>query len=281
MAPKVDFMLIGAQKSATTTLFDLLKKHPALCACKDKEPEFFSHGENWKDQIEAYEALFDKKEGQLAFEASTSYTAHPTYGKEVWKNLYDYNPDLKFIYILRHPIDRIISAHRFLYRRGYAKTRNINDFLKPGNYHVNLSRYHYQIKPFIDLFGEDKVKIVLFDEFSDNPQNIVREILDFLGIGEVQNFKVETLKSNTKEKELQMVTGFGYMANMFLKVEKKLPYRLSRFLRRKLLYREIKESDLKLSRKSLDLLKQELLPDIEAMEKLLDKDLSHWKTYFN
>ena len=276
MEPKVDFMIIGAQKSATTTLFDILQKHPNLCACKRKEPEFFSHQKNWKANVEDYEALFDKKQGQLAFEASTAYTSHPT----LWKELYEYNPNLKFIYILRSPVDRIISAHRYLYRRGYAKNRNLNAFLKEGGYHVNLSKYYFQIKPYLDLFGNDRVKIVLFEEFSKDPQRVVGEILDFLGVKEVLDFKIENTKSNTKEEELKMVMGYGFCTKIFLKIEKRLPYRLSRVLRKKLLYREIKESDLQLNIKSLTLLKKELLPDIEAMEDLINKDLSNWKTYF-
>ncbi len=280
MKSKVDFMIIGAQKSATTTLFDILKNHPKLCECRTKEPEFFSHTSNWTEKIDDYEDLFDKKEGQLAFEASTSYTAHPSYDRNIWEELWKYNPNLKFIYIVRDPVDRIISAHRFLYRRGYANKKNINTFLKANGYHINLSKYYFQIKPYIDLFGKNNVKIVLFEDFSKSPEAVVNEILDFLKVNRFESFTQETLKSNTKDRRLMMRTGFNSFTRFYLKVRKHFPKRLSNRLNNLLMYRKIEDKDLQISPVNLAQLKLELLPDIENFEKLIDRDLSHWKMKF-
>lgn len=278
---KVDFMIIGAQKSATTTLFDILKNHPDLCACKTKEPEFFSHTSNWMEKIEEYEMMFEKQEGQLAFEASTSYTAHPCYDKNIWEELWKYNPELKFIYIVRNPLDRIVSAHRFLYRQGYANKKNINSFIETSNYHINLSKYYFQIKPFIDLFGANNVKIVLFEDFSKSPESVINEILDFLSVEQFQSFTSEILKSNTKERKLILKTGFNPMIKLYINLRKYLPKNLSHKLNKHLMYRKISDRDLYISPLTLKRLEYELLPDIENFEKLIYKDLSHWKNKFN
>ncbi len=274
---KVDFMIIGSQKSATTTLFDILKNHPKLCGCETKEPEFFSHTSNWPRKIDDYENLFNKEKGQLAFEASTSYTAHPTYNKNVWEELWSYNPNLKFIYIVRDPIDRIISAHRFLYRQGYADKKNINLFLKTNSYHINLSKYYFQIKPYIDLFGASSVKVILFEDFSKSPESVVNDILDFLKVNRFESFTQATLKSNTKERKLILKTGFNSFIRLYLQVRKYLPERISNRLTNYLLYRKIEDKDLRINPLTLRQLKLELLPDIENFEKLIGRDLSHWK----
>lgn len=278
---KVDFMIIGAQKSATTTLFDILKSHPDLCACSTKEPEFFSHTPNWVEKINDYEKMFHKEEGQLAFEASTSYTAYPCYDRKIWEELWKYNPNLKFIYIVRDPLERIISAHRFLYRRGYADKKNINLFLKTNSYHINLSKYYFQIKPYIELFGAKNVKIVLFEDFSSNPEPIINEILDFLKVDRFQSFTNETLKSNSKERELILKTGFSPFTKLYVKVRKHLPKRVSNKLTEYLMYRKISNKNLYISPLTLKRLKYDLIPDIENFEKLIDRDLSHWKNKFN
>ncbi len=275
----VDFMIIGAQKSATTTLFDILKTHPQLVACKKKEPEFFSHTSNWDQKIEAYEALYNKQEGQLAFEASTAYTAHPTYNRKIWEALQHYNPSLKFIYIVRDPLERIKSAHRFLYRQGYASDKNINTFMHSSAYHTNLSKYYYQIKPYIDLFGADQVKIVLFEDFVKSQETTVNELLRFLNVSDFNEFT--PLKSNTKGRKLVMKTGFGPLAKLFLKVKSYLPYRVSKVLENQLMYRKIVAEDLEFTPESLLQLEKDLLPDILKFEKLINRDLSHWKRNLN
>lgn len=278
---KVDFMIIGAQKSATTTLFDILKDHPELCGCKRKEPEFFSHYANWVERIDEYENLYDKKKGQLAFEASTSYTAHPCYDRNIWEELWKYNPNLKLIYIVRDPLDRILSAHRFLYRRGYARKKNINSFLKKNRYHIYLSKYYFQIKPYIDLFGSENVKIVMFEDFSISPEYVVNEILDFLSVNRFQEFTHDNLKSNTKDRKLIMTTGFNSFTKSYLKMKKYLPKSVSNTLNRYLMYRKIDKKDLTFNSLTLQQLKLELLPDIENFEQLIQRDLSDWKIKFD
>lgn len=277
---KVDFMIIGAQKSATTTLFDILNDHPELCGCKQKEPEFFSHRANWREKVAEYENLYDKQPGQLAFEASTSYTAHPTYGRKVWEELWDYNPDLKFVYIVRDPLDRIISAHRFLYRQGYANKKDINAFLKDTKYHVNLSKYYFQIKPYIERFGAKNVKIVLFEDFSKSPEAIVNEILDFLHVNRFQEFIYNSLRSNTKDRKMMVKANHGPLAKLYLKVRKRFPKGISNMLDNRLMYRKIDKKDLIYTSGTLAKLKLELLPDIENFERLIKRDLSHWKIKF-
>lgn len=112
---KVDLMIIGAQKCGTTTLYDILNLHPSLRGCRYKEPEFFSISPDWKANIDSYHSLFEQGNGVLYFEGSTTYTFYPLRNLNIWDDLFEYNRKLKFIYIVRNPIERIISSYMLYY----------------------------------------------------------------------------------------------------------------------------------------------------------------------
>ena len=116
---KVNFLIIGAARSATTSLSSILASHQSISFSKPKEPQFFSK-ENWRDSIGAYHKLFKKKEGVLYGEGSTNYTKAPFFNKNIYSDILEYNPDMKFIYMVRHPLERIKSHYKFALERGYT-----------------------------------------------------------------------------------------------------------------------------------------------------------------
>ncbi len=61
----VDFMIIGAMKSGTTTLSQILSQHPDVCFCQKKEPHFFSKNSSWENNLSDYRALYDPKTHQI------------------------------------------------------------------------------------------------------------------------------------------------------------------------------------------------------------------------
>jgi hypothetical protein len=125
---KVTFIIIGAQKCGTTTLFNLLNKHSSLIGSSDKEPHFFSTSKNWRQQLSDYHSLFEEQNNALYFEDSTTYTFYPLRNLRIWDDIYDNNPAMKFIYLVRKPTSRIISSYMHTYERGYTD-------LPPGQSH--------------------------------------------------------------------------------------------------------------------------------------------------
>ncbi|MCB0382385.1 MAG: sulfotransferase, partial [Psychroserpens sp.] len=121
----VNFLLIGAAKSATTSLSNALSQHPDICFSNPKEPEFFCK-DNWRDKIENYHSLFKQKSVKLYGEGSTNYSKFPHYNKNIHKDIFDYNPNMKIIYMMRHPIDRIVSHYIHSYNRGHESINDIN-----------------------------------------------------------------------------------------------------------------------------------------------------------
>ena len=121
---KVDFFIVGAPKSGTTSLYHYLNEHFDVEMSSQKEPDFFSdeslqkqgmyYGRNRVDTIGKYNALFEKEDVILRGEASVSYL----YYEDVPKKIKEYNHDGKIIIILRNPIDRAFSHYLMDYRLG-------------------------------------------------------------------------------------------------------------------------------------------------------------------
>ena len=177
---KVDFMLIGAAKAGTTTMAEILTNHPQINFCKQKEPEFFCRTKNWKEKLNKYHQLFTFKEGKLTGEASHSYTAYPHWNLNIWEDIYEYNPKMKFIYIVRNPIDRFISEYMQDFQRGRI-SYSIDEAIHAQK-SITRSRYYTQIKPYIEKFGIDQVLIIDFENFIHKRKEVFKKIAEFLEI---------------------------------------------------------------------------------------------------
>lgn len=171
-------MIIGAQKCGTTSLARQLAAHPQICFCQIKEPGFFNTTEDWRASVAEYHALYDPEPGQICGEASTMYTFLPEW-RGTHRRLHDYNPDLKLIYIMRQPVERIISnySHR-LVRKTVAEPPETAVFADPA--YLNRTRYSVQIKPYLELFPRENVLFLIFEEYVADQKKTLRQIADFL-----------------------------------------------------------------------------------------------------
>ena len=114
--PKVNFMIVGVQKSGTTALSEFCSEHPEICMAKPKEPHLFDAEEFDEAGLDDnYSKFFDHFKGEAILgEATPIYMFLP----EIAKRLHTYNPDLKLLVILRDPVDRAISQYSMSQSRG-------------------------------------------------------------------------------------------------------------------------------------------------------------------
>ncbi len=178
---KVDIMIIGAMKCGTTTLADLLKAHPRISFCKEKEPEFFSKHPDWQKGLAGYEALFEQAPGKLYAEASTGYTFLPNFRLEIQDDVHAYNPRMKLIYLVRDPIERTVSHYMHIYERGYVDL-SITEAVRTLPIMLNNSRYATQIRPWIERFGRDQVLLLDCADLVRDRTNTLERVAGFLGI---------------------------------------------------------------------------------------------------
>ena len=176
----VNFMLIGAQKAGTTSLSYQLAQHPQIEYCKHKEPDFFSKTKDWRDKLPNYHALYNKAPGKIYGEGSTTYTWIPEY-PETARRIHAYNPNIKLIYIMRHPVERTISHYFHHYLKARTKYSKEEEILNVPTY-LNHSSYAMQLRPYFELFSKAAILPVIFEEFIEDPFVILNQIAHYLDI---------------------------------------------------------------------------------------------------
>lgn len=177
-----DFLVIGAMKSATSTLHEQLARQPGVFMSEPKEPCYFSddpvyeRGEAWYRNLFAGAAL-----GDLCGESSTHYTKLPTFPNTVGRIAAAF-PDPHLVYVMRHPVDRMIS--HYLHARSFGQgPDDIVAAIDEIPELVDYSRYGYQLRPFVEAFGSDRIHLMFFEELKTAPELPFRALGEFLGAG--------------------------------------------------------------------------------------------------
>jgi hypothetical protein len=179
---KVGAMIVGAQKCGTTTLSSgVLASHPRLSKYRGGESHFFSTCENWKIELKKYHSKFVFEDEKICFEKSTTYTFYPHRNLQIWEDIREYNENMKIIYMVRDPVDRIRSAYTHSYERGYIDV-GIEEALSQRSTFMDVTRYASQIRPFIRCFGRDQVLLLFLEDLRERPSSVIEQLADFLGV---------------------------------------------------------------------------------------------------
>jgi len=184
-----DIYLIGAQKSGTTTLAYLLCQHPNICKCKRKEPHFFTH--NWYRGLPWYQDLFPNYEDTVCLDASTSYSMAPLSLQEksnsskkhkgVPQRLYSVNPNARFIYLLRDPVERTYSGYWHRVAAG-REHKSFGKAIRDNPSYLDVSNYYGQLAVWLEYFPIESFLFVLFEELKENPEQVVKACFKFIGL---------------------------------------------------------------------------------------------------
>jgi hypothetical protein len=267
---KVNFLIIGAAKSATTSLSNALSKHPDICFSQPKEPQFFSK-ENWRDNISDYHSKF-KDNTKLCGEGSTNYTKYPYFNINIHDDIYEYNPEMKLIYIMRHPIDRITSHYIHSYNRGYEVSKDIDDAIKTNQQYLDTSCYAMQIEPYIQRFGQKNILLLFFEDFISNPQSVIHCAFKFLNVDSIPIEKKD-LDSNKSFNRRVLHYKYDHPKTLWEKF-KKVGLIIKNYFNTDFL-----DSKPHLSEATKKQIIDHVKDDISKIEKLTNRNLSHWLDY--
>ncbi|MBT8267355.1 MAG: sulfotransferase domain-containing protein [Bacteroidia bacterium] len=263
---KVDFLIIGAARSGTTSLSQILDAHPDIGFCSIKEPQFFCK-EDWREHLDDYHSLF-KTKSDIYGEGSTNYSKFPSFNPNIHADIYEYNPKMKLIYIMRHPIERIISHYKFSVERGYTNSQ-IDEEVLSNPIYLNTSKYFFQIHPYIERFGLANIKLILLEDFKKDPRKTMQAVFSFLGV-RAFDFSNKLVHSNSSDTGSISHKKYDHPKSLVEKFLKGI-----HILFRKLAPKTSTDHTT-LSQDSKTKLIEQLKGDITRLEGLLNRDLSHW-----
>lgn len=177
------FLLIGAMKAGTTSLYADLAALPGVYMSPEKEPEDLIHPFVETPQGRAaYAAKFAAApKGAQIGEASTAYTKRPTHQGVAARARRVLGPDLKLIYLTRDPVRRIVSQYHHLWGLR-LENRPLNQAVLQDESYAAYSRYDWQLAPWRAEFPDHQILVLRFEDYiADMPGALVK-VCAFLGV---------------------------------------------------------------------------------------------------
>lgn len=224
-----DFIIIGANKSGTTSVAYYLNQHPEIKMSNVKEPMFFTSNPLNKSatiktaslgnpyyaiSLEEYSSLFVEQHSESSVfygEASTSYLASPQKAAPLIKKLV---PSVKIIAILREPASRALSAYKMCFGNGIehrrfkeiakcAEKENKILFAHGVKEYIRNGLYSQLIKPYLDIFERSNILFLKYDDLKSDATQFMNKLLEFIGARQLNldtNKKLNTAENNLKTK---------------------------------------------------------------------------------
>ncbi|WP_226663870.1 sulfotransferase domain-containing protein [Microbulbifer aggregans] len=207
---KPSFLIVGAMKCATTTLYDQLRLQNGVFMPDLKEPNFFSDDAQYYKGFDWYEDLFcNSSANEIIGEASTHYTKLPTYPDTI-SRIKDYLGKPKIIYVMRNPIDRMVSQYVHEWSCGNINVP-IDDAIDLHPELINYSLFHYQLKPYLDALGHERVLPVFFERLKREPQVELERIAKFIGLDQRVEWKSDLPAKNISSERIRNFPLYGLL----------------------------------------------------------------------
>ncbi|MGB0766132.1 MAG: sulfotransferase family protein [Phycisphaeraceae bacterium] len=179
---KPNFLVIGAPKSATTSLCDKLKQHPEVFFSAPKETFFFCYDHVYeKKGWPWFESLFEGAEGFKAIGEGSTINANLGTYPNALPRIVEHVPDAKIIYIVREPIRRIESYWVELHSQGTI-TVPFNRAVREDPQLLDTSLYWKQISAYREHFSDDRILTLFFEDFKRDAAGELRRCFAFLEI---------------------------------------------------------------------------------------------------
>lgn len=212
MANKPDFIIIGAMKCATSSIHTQLAQQPGIFMSTPKEPNFFSDDNEYARGIAWYEALFaDAKPGDLCGESSTHYTKLPHY-PDCLARMKAYLPAVKLIYVMRHPVDRLVSHYIHQWSQN-EMTCDIDQAVDSSDELIAYSSYAKQLQPYIDAYGKASILPVFFEAVKARPAQELQRIASFIGYDGTVTWVDELAQQNASNERIKRFPGYELLVD--------------------------------------------------------------------
>jgi hypothetical protein len=275
-----NLVVIGAMKAGTTSLHHYLSGHPDVAMSSDKEPRFFTTEGNWDRGRGWYESQFQTGK-PVRGESTPDYTKFPRHAG-VPARMHALIPDAKLVYLVRDPVQRLVSHYIDAYSFGRLNA-SLDEVLESpeGRHLVSCSKYFMQVSQYLPYYDENMILVVTTEDLQADPRSTLAAIFRFLDVDDSFD-SPEFGRVVRPSQELRRKTTAGYAALRVVERVRKSPVRkyLPRTLRRPVdalnawTSRPIERPTFDCSRHA-DLV-AELRDDANSFRELTGKELPAW-----
>jgi hypothetical protein len=177
-----DFVILGAMKAGTTSLFRWLERHPDVALPEDKEPAFFSRDDRWARGVGSYAKLFAAlPSDKLSGEASVHYS-DPAVASRAAARLHEVLPEARLIFLARDPAERLRSHYRHQVQRGRERRPLLEALSEPDSPYVRCSLYDDALRPYLERFARERLLLVDFASLIGPSERSWHGVLEFLNL---------------------------------------------------------------------------------------------------
>lgn len=294
----IDFIGIGAPRSGTGWLTNIMRAHPEICISEPKEIRYFNH-----DQILSSRQSKFKNKNQPSLNENFSkpllwyfnhfrhckkrkikgeFTPYYLYDKKAPSRIKHIFPEIKLIVCLRNPIDRAYSHYWMLKGSSSIESITFEEAIKKEIFYIDMGFYSRQLKRYLEFFEREQILILLLDDIQSHPREEIKKVQLFLDVN--TDIDLETLidyRNPARKVKLKYVENILYSLSRFL-IDKKASYLLD-VLRKAgfhRLFNRLNTVQIKYPYMNPETRKHLINvfhDDINELEILLNRDLSHWK----
>ena len=284
-----NFIIIGAPKAGTTSLYHYIAEHPNIFMSEPKEVNYFSGTDISKQNLfyadfkvntlDEYEGLFSSADvGQVKGEASVSYLFYP----KVPQRIFELIPSCKVIAVLRNPIERGYSHYLMDYKLGLVDLPYEDIVFKRGDHkklglyyqqYVELGLYAQQLEKYFDIFPKEQIKIYTQEELKIDTEAVINNLFEFLNVK-----KIDLVESKVKHNQFSLPKNIIihklYSAVWLRKtLSVMLPYSFREHVK-KILFKKGSKPELSMAARSK--LLEIYTPDILKLNKMIEQDVLIW-----
>lgn len=284
------FIVCGAAKCGTTSIYHYLKKHPDILMSRNKEPNFFNR--HYDAGIEEYKSQFCHYSGELEVgESSVSYIADADL---VAPRIKKHIPDVKLIFSLRNPIERLWSGYWFAVACGRIRAHEVtfSEFIRlkkmishfgregidKGRRSIEVGMYYMYMSKYMEYFPAEQIHVIIHEEMAKDQLYVVKNVYDFLGVNELFTPSKVTKNKTRKPKHDWLYKAFYQTSGTISRFLDKKSYN---YVKSKLSWiRDVVYDDnreIKMKMNDREYLYHIYKDDISKLETLISRDLSNWK----
>jgi hypothetical protein len=270
------FLVIGAMKAGTTSLYEYLRTHPQVFMATPKELHFFPASKHWPDGVDWYAAHFEAGRDQPARgEISPSYSQADQF-PGVAARVAQVVPDVKLVYLVREPVARTRSMYLHEVASGRERLP-IEQALREKPMYVNSSRYAWQLDEYLEFFPPERIHVFTSEALRDDRAATLRALYRFIGVDEqLVPAAIDVERGQTDAKRTRRALWHHLRDNRaYRAVVDHTPDSVRR-LGQRALTRPIDVDAGRLRDATVEELREQFRPDVERLASFLGDDFDGW-----